>query len=235
MRGRSVDHLVDEALVHIRLQLGAAHAFEQHEAHPAGDALLVDRNELPPALAYELGRARRQAGAGDVFIDVVGMNFHGNHAVLNDPANAPVGEVQVSLTSLEAPSNYLALRLEMEALRHDLRMAVSVAGVPKPDPRLPVEEDTFLVDGIEMSNFVHPAWFEPFKHPRGTKFDHLGLLEKPFSMTKGGYMIIKKKGKVSEVFGSKAKAKRFAQEDRRGHRSEYRKPKGLRIEKRGRR
>jgi hypothetical protein len=23
----------------------------------------------------------------------------------------------------------------------------------------PVEEDTFLVDGIEMSNFVHPAWF----------------------------------------------------------------------------
>ena len=40
----------------------------------------------------------------------------------------------------------------------------------------PVEEDIFLVDGIEMSNFVHPAWFEPFKHPPGTKFDHLGLL-----------------------------------------------------------
>ena len=30
-------------------------------------------------------------------------------SILNDPANAPVGEVQVSLTSLEAPSNYLAL------------------------------------------------------------------------------------------------------------------------------
>ena len=28
----------------------------------------------------------------------------------------------------------------------------------------PVEEDTFLVDGLHMSNFVHPAWFEPFKH-----------------------------------------------------------------------
>ena len=34
----------------------------------------------------------------------------------------------------------------------------------------PVEEDTFLVDGIEMSNFVHPSWFEPFKHPPGTKY-----------------------------------------------------------------
>jgi len=93
----------------------------------------------------------------------------------------------------------------------------------------PVEEDTFEVDGIAMSNFVHPAWFEPFKHPPGTKFDHLGLLRKPFSMTKGGYVIIKKKGNVSDVFGSKAKEKRFARENRVGHRSEYRKPTGLRI------
>jgi hypothetical protein len=87
----------------------------------------------------------------------------------------------------------------------------------------PVEEDTFKVDGIEMSNFVHPSWFEPFNHPPGTKFDHLGLLKKPFTMTKGGYMIIKKNGKVSQTFGSKAKAARFAKENRWDHRSEYRK------------
>jgi hypothetical protein len=86
-----------------------------------------------------------------------------------------------------------------------------------------------------MSNFVHPSWFEPFKHPRGTKFDHLGLLTKPFSMTKGGYVIVKKKGKVTEVFGSKAKEKRFAREDRVGHRSEYRKSDGLHIKSRRRR
>jgi hypothetical protein len=88
----------------------------------------------------------------------------------------------------------------------------------------PVEEDTFLVDGIKMSNFVHPSWFEPFKHQVGTKFDHLGLLTKPFSMTKGGYMITMKNGKVKEVFGSKRKEERFKREDRTGHRSEYRKP-----------
>jgi hypothetical protein len=88
----------------------------------------------------------------------------------------------------------------------------------------PVEEDTFMVDGVEMSNFVHPAWFEPFRHPHGTKFDHLGLLKAPFSKTKNGYVIIKKKGKVSEAFGSKTKENRFKQkEDRTGHRSEYRK------------
>jgi hypothetical protein len=88
----------------------------------------------------------------------------------------------------------------------------------------PVEEDTFMVDGIPMSNFVHPSWFEPFKHPPGTKFDNLGRLKAPFSMTKGGYVIVKKNGKVKEVYGSAAKAKRFAKEDRVGHRSEYRKP-----------
>jgi hypothetical protein len=91
----------------------------------------------------------------------------------------------------------------------------------------PVEEDTFLVDGMAMSNFVHPSWFEPFKHPPGTKFDHLGLLKKPFSMTKGGYVIVKRKGKVSQEYGSKAKEKRFGKENRLDHRSEYRKPKGL--------
>jgi hypothetical protein len=92
-----------------------------------------------------------------------------------------------------------------------------------------VEEDVFLVDGLEMSNFVYPEWFEPFKHPRGTKFDHLGLLKSPFSMTKGGYVIVKRRGKVKERFASKAKAKRFSKESRRGHRSEYRKRHGLRI------
>jgi len=93
----------------------------------------------------------------------------------------------------------------------------------------PVEEDTFMVDGIEMSNFLYPSWFEPFKHRRGTKFDHLGKLKKPFSMTKGGYVIINRDGHVMEKFGSPAKAARFAKEKRRGHRSEFRKPRGLHI------
>lgn len=93
----------------------------------------------------------------------------------------------------------------------------------------PVEEDTFLVNGMQMSNFLYPTWFEPFKHLPRTKYDHLGLLTKPFSLTKGGYEIVKRGGKVSEVFGSKAKERRFAREDRLGHRSEYRKANGLRI------
>jgi hypothetical protein len=73
-----------------------------------------------------------------------------------------------------------------------------------------------------MSNFVHPSWFEPFKHPKGTKFDHLGLLTKPFSMRKSGYVIIKRNGRVKTQCGSRKKRTRFNAEDRRGHRSTFR-------------
>jgi hypothetical protein len=86
----------------------------------------------------------------------------------------------------------------------------------------PVEEDVFPVDGLWMCNFVHPAWFEPFDHPPGTKFDHLGLLKAPFTLRSTGYVTIMRRGKVKDVFGSPRKATRFAREDRRGHRSEYR-------------
>lgn len=87
----------------------------------------------------------------------------------------------------------------------------------------PVEEQTFDIDGIAMSNFVYPSYFEEWHKPKSTKFDHLGLLTKPFQIAKGGYLIVSNKDKVTEVFGSKAKARRFAREVRTQHRSEYRK------------
>lgn len=89
-----------------------------------------------------------------------------------------------------------------------------------------VEETTFKVVGVPMSNFVHPAFFEDFHSEGSVKFDHLGLLKKPFSLLDGGYTIVSSGGKIKEVFGSKAKAERFAKESRRMHRSEYRKARG---------
>ena len=89
-----------------------------------------------------------------------------------------------------------------------------------------VEEDAgaaLIQDGLPMSNFVYPAWFEPIKHPRGTRFDHLGTLKKPFEVRRKGYVIKIEKGrKVAKQFGSQAKELHFASEDRRGHRSEFR-------------
>jgi hypothetical protein len=85
-----------------------------------------------------------------------------------------------------------------------------------------VEEVEFDLDGIAMSDFVYPAFFEGFRKPGSTKFDYAGNVNKPFQILSGGYSLIRKGAKVQQIFGSAAKEKRFQKEDRHGHRSEYR-------------
>jgi hypothetical protein len=100
-----------------------------------------------------------------------------------------------------------------------------------PDPKLvyayesadPVEELTYLVNGIAMTDFVYPSYFEIFHKAGSVQFDRLKKVKKPFQILPGGYQIIFKNGKWTQVYGSAAKRKRFAREDRRGHRSEERK------------
>jgi hypothetical protein len=53
----------------------------------------------------------------------------------------------------------------------------------------PVEGDSYDIDGIPMSNFVYPAWFDP-QAQQGEKLDLLGKLSKPLTMTANGYMIV---------------------------------------------
>jgi len=87
----------------------------------------------------------------------------------------------------------------------------------------PVEALSFNVNGIAMSDFVYPAYFEVFRKPGSVKFDHLGKVNRPFQILAGGYQIIFKNGKWTQIHGSVAQKKRFKREDRRGHRSETRK------------
>jgi hypothetical protein len=99
-----------------------------------------------------------------------------------------------------------------------------------PDPKTiyayesadPVEEQSFKVNGIPMTDFVYPAYFEAFRKPGSARFDQMKKVSKPFQILAGGYQSVFKNGKWSQVFGSAAKKKRFAREDRRGHRSEQR-------------
>lgn len=87
----------------------------------------------------------------------------------------------------------------------------------------PVEELSFPVNGIQMSNFVYPAYFEIFHKRNSVRFDHMKRVHQPFQVLPGGYQSIFKNRKWDTIFGSSAKKKRFAKEDRRGHRSEQRK------------
>jgi hypothetical protein len=99
-----------------------------------------------------------------------------------------------------------------------------------PDPRLvyayesadPVEALSFNVNGIAMSDFVFPAYFETFHKPGSILFDAMKKINKPFQILKDGYQMVFKNGKWSNITGSKPKEKSLAKEDRRGHRSEQR-------------
>ena len=86
----------------------------------------------------------------------------------------------------------------------------------------PVEQLTFKVDGIAMTDFVYPAYFEVFHKAGSVRFDQMKKVGKPFQILSGGYQIIFKNGKWSQIFASVSKKKRFGREDRRGHRSEER-------------
>jgi hypothetical protein len=88
-----------------------------------------------------------------------------------------------------------------------------------------VEEETFNIAGVAMSDFVFPAYFELFrlKKPRSAQYDYLEKVTRPFQILKDGYSTVRHNRRAEERFGSRAKAIRFAHEDRRFHRSEFRK------------
>ena len=86
----------------------------------------------------------------------------------------------------------------------------------------PVEQLSFKVNGIPLTDFVYPAYFEVFHKAGSVRFDQLRKVGKPFQILPGGYQIVFKNGKWSQIFASVSKKKRFGREDRRGHRSEQR-------------
>jgi len=93
----------------------------------------------------------------------------------------------------------------------------------------PVEESYFPINQIQMSDFLYPAYFEAFRGAKTVQFDHMNLLTKAFQILAGGYQIVMKEGKETQVFGSKDKERRFRKEDRRGHRSETRRAGKLQV------
>ncbi len=66
----------------------------------------------------------------------------------------------------------------------------------------PVESDSYDIDGVPLSNFVLPAWFDS-NAPSDALYDKLGRLTRPLTITSGGYLIKRLPGgKVENVFGA---------------------------------
>ena len=64
----------------------------------------------------------------------------------------------------------------------------------------PVEAPSYPVNGVSVSNFVTPSWFDPLA-PATAQFDKLGQLHGPFSILKGGYLVYESAGKEQQKFG----------------------------------
>jgi hypothetical protein len=62
-----------------------------------------------------------------------------------------------------------------------------------------VEARSIVVAGCALSDYVLPAYFTPGAHG---PFDKLGALTAPFSVDRGGYAIVSKSEKPSQVFGA---------------------------------
>ena len=48
----------------------------------------------------------------------------------------------------------------------------------------------YQIDGILVSDFVYPTWFESFRAPDSTPFDRMEAISKPFQLAPGGYISV---------------------------------------------
>ncbi len=69
---------------------------------------------------------------------------------------------------------------------------------------------------VSVSNFVTPEWFD--SRSLGARYDYLGKLTAPFTMTSGGYVTTRAVGRESQEFGEKMPAwKRTLKSMKYGH------------------
>lgn len=67
----------------------------------------------------------------------------------------------------------------------------------------PVQSTAYAIDGVAVPNFIYPEWYNS-QAPHGAQLDQMGVLKKPLTIGKGGYMVLRKggpNGTQREVFG----------------------------------
>lgn len=49
------------------------------------------------------------------------------------------------------------------------------------------DSDGYKIDGVLVSDFIYPSWFESFRDPKTTQFDQRKKITAPFQLLPGGY------------------------------------------------
>ena len=142
----------------------------------------------------------------------------GYHTVTAD--GSPIAYVFYETTLQDGEDPAVDFSHEINEMLHDPQINLTVtnratgwiyAGENSDAP----EQVTYQINGINMSDFVLPAWFGQ-KNPTiigaaQGPFDFLGKITDPFEILPGGYMSVKKHpwGRWLQIFGSTAAAGRF--------------------------
>lgn len=70
----------------------------------------------------------------------------------------------------------------------------------------PVQERYYVIGDVAVSSFVYPAWFNArAKAPQ--QFDATLALDAPFTRTAGGYYVVQRAGKISQIGASRPRWK----------------------------
>jgi hypothetical protein len=142
----------------------------------------------------------------------------GYHELSN--SGTPLGKVFVRSVRQSGGIWSVAASHELLEMLADPDINLAAEGYDPDDPETaafyayevcdPVEGDVYAIDGVQVSDFVTPEYFE-IDPPPESRFDHLGLLTAPFTLRPGGYMSVLPIGKSArwkQIFGDAAPALR---------------------------
>lgn len=160
--------------------------YEDEERVPSGAELLVilDDNGAASALGFHRVTPRGNPYLR-AFVD----------PVLNHGGTLLSGSLSVSsVMSHEVCEWFVDRFLNLWADGPDGSYAVEICD--------PVQDDSYEIEGVAVSNFVTKRFYDS-KPKRNTRYDYLGKIKKPFTMTEGGFMQVRKAGKVENIFGAR--------------------------------
>ena len=109
----------------------------------------------------------------------------------------PLGKVFVRSVQQSGGAWSVAASHELLEMMADPDINLAAEGFAPGDPKRvafygyencdPVQGDTYAIDGVSVSDFVYPEFFE-LNPARGAMYDHLRLVTAPFTLRPNGYM-----------------------------------------------
>lgn len=177
----------------------AQHVAPAHFVSPAPVLYLDKKAPLPTTQA-------RIIDVLDVCDDPQALGYHtedgrdhiwgvvGTKAVLDQGAKPLTGDYAVStILSHEVAEMFMDPFCSLWAQRDERTCIAFEVGDP-------VQSDWYLIDGVAVSNFVTGAYFNPMAASTD-RFDYLGKLRAPFTLSRGGYWVQMKAGAQSQKMG----------------------------------